>query len=293
MKSLKYLIVTFLTVVSLAAFVPPAWAAAEEPVATLISFRAPAEAGRVVVDVAKHGEAWYVSPVTFERTYLGRPQEALGRLVELGQRVPVSNIESLPTSVGTTWTAAQSAYVDSVLGQVLVPSDAIGAAWYVDPTLKIRRRLATPSEAWEIMRYGTPISAKALKAIAVRKVAPVSERVTCKEVTAGDKLKLADGRCVRLINVSVPANPELQSAAMDRLKNFCGAAMTIERDDATADADGCVPRHVFAGETYLNHDLVRRGLAFHDITSPNFKYAEALVVGSLDAARQKQGFWNK
>jgi endonuclease YncB( thermonuclease family) len=277
MKNFKFLFVAFLAAMGFAVLVPSALAA-------------PAEAGRIVIDAKNHGEAWYVSPLTSDRVYLGRPDEAVGRLIEAGARVSTNDIAKVPEVAGA---AGDAAYTDSVLGQILVPNDVIGAAWYVDPALKIRRRLATSSEAWEVMRYGTPISVKALAAIPKQKVQPITERVTCQEVTAGDKLKLADGRCVRLINVSVPANPDLQAAAMDRLKNFCGTSVTIERDVAPADADGCMPRHVFAGEVYLNYDLVRRGLAFHEIITPNFKYAEMLITGSVDAAHQKQGFWNK
>lgn len=290
MKRFKFLFMAFLAAAGLTAFVPSAFAAEEAPVATLISFQAPAEAGRVVIDVKSHGEAWYVSPLTFDRVYLGRPDEALGRLVEAGARVSANDIAKVPEVAGG---AGDATFTDIVLGQVLVPSDVIGAAWYVDPTLKIRRRLASGSDVWEVMRYGTPISAKALKAIPVMKLQPVTEQVACQEVTAGNKLKLKDGRCVRLISVSVPTNPDLQAAAMDRLKNFCGSSLTIERDAATADADGCLPRHVFAGEVYLNYDLVRRGLAFHDVTVPNLKHAEQLIVGGLDAARQQRGFWMK
>jgi endonuclease YncB( thermonuclease family) len=282
MKQFKTLLITFLAAAGLAAFVPSAWAA---PVAV-----ASHEAGRIVIDVTGHGEAWYVSPVTKQRTYLGRPQEAVGRLVEAGVYVSANDIAKVPEVVGG---AGDAAYTDTVLGRVLVPNDIIGAAWYVDPALKIRRRLATASETWEVMRYGTPISKAALKAIAVAPVLPVTEKVACKAVTAGDKIQLADGRCIRLMNVSVPSNPELQAAAMDRLKNFCGASLLIERDVAPADADGCAPRHVFAGEVYLNYDLVRRGLAFQDIISPNFKHAELMITGSLDASKQKQGFWKK
>lgn len=283
MKKFKSLLITFLAAAGLAAFVPSAWAAT--PAVT-----ASREAGRIVIDVSGHGEAWYVSPVTSKRVYLGRPQEAVGRLVEAGVYVSSNDIAKVPEVAGG---AGDAAFTDTVLGRVLVPNDVIGASWYVDPSLKIRRRLATASEAWEVMRYGTPISKAALKAISVAPTVPVTETVTCKSVTAGDKIQLADGRCIRLMNLSVPANPELQAAAMDRLKNFCGASLLIERDAAPSDADGCAPRHVFAGEVYLNYDLVRRGLAYQDVVSPNFKHAELMITGSIDASKQKLGFWKK
>jgi endonuclease YncB( thermonuclease family) len=281
MKNYKHLIVTALSCAVIVGFASSAWAADA----------AASRLGHVLIDVSRHGEAWYVNPHTHMRIYLGRPNEALERLRGAGVHVDSLNIARLPEAAGG---AGDAAYAEAVSGEVLMASDIPGAAWYVDPVLHFRRRLASAWDAWEIMRYGEPVSAATLAAIPVEPTVSVTEMVTCREVMSADTLALTDGRTVRLLNVDIPSNPELQSVAMDELRPYCdGREMVIERDMDARDADGKLLRHAFAGDVYLNGDLVRGGLAFHDIQSPNFKYAEEIVVAGLDAQHQKKGFWNK
>lgn len=280
MNRYKYLLAAVVSALAVAAFAPQAWAAES------------AYSGRVLIDVSRHGEAWYVSPVTGERTYLGRPQEAVARLAAVATRIGLASIQRLPESDGLP---KDEERISAHAGYVLGPNDAVGAFWYVDPVLRLRRRLATADDAWQIMRAGTPVNAAVLAAIPVAKAAPVTEEAACVEVMSADTLKLKDGRRVRLLNVDTPSNPELQDAAKTRLSRWCDGKtlLTLERDAAADDADGRLPRHAFASGAYLNLDLVANGLAFHNIASPNYKYAEQMVVAGLDAQRHMMGFWKK
>lgn len=290
MRKLKFLMVVAVMAVAFG-YGASAWAAAPAAPATAAVADAPAAyLGRILIDAGRHGEAWYINPETKGRLYLGRPQEAIERFREVATRVDFHNIERVAEVAGAP---DDEAYVAEVLGHVLAPNDTIGAVWYVDPTARLRRRLATSDDAWDVMRTGIPVASRVLDAIKTDTLPPVTEQVMCREVVDGDTLRLTDNREVRLLNVDVPANPDLQAAAVARLQHWCDLGnLLIERDVATVDTDGALLRHVFADDTYVNYDLVREGLAFQSIRNPNYKYGEMMIVGGLDAMHQKKGFWN-
>ena len=250
-------------------------------------------AGQVLIDAARHGEAWWVDPRSLKKVYLGRPHEALERLRQRASLVTFDNIVRVAESEGL---AQDAGYAQATAGYVLAPSDVIGAAWYVHPSLKIRLRLATPDDAWLVMKTGTPVASATLDAIAVDADAdkPPSGEHAVKRIKTADTLVLDDDSEIRLISVDVPSNPDLQQAAMDRIAAVtAGKKVTLEADVRDTDEAGTKLRFVSVGGLDLSYDLVRNGLAFHDIVSPNFKRAEMIIVGGLDAMNQKKGFWNK
>ncbi|HTK05494.1 MAG TPA: hypothetical protein VL500_07950 [Candidatus Eisenbacteria bacterium] len=247
--------------------------------------------GRILLDVSSHGEAWYVNPQTHERVYLGKPAEALERLKDRAVYVSFENISRVPEVAGAP---CDEAYEKAVAGEVLAPDDVIGAAWYVDPGTGTRRRLATADDAWLIMKEGRPASKAALAAIPVEGGSPAAKTVIAnvKAVRTADTLELEGGKKVRILSVTTPSNPELQEAAMAKLRSLVeGKPVILERDRSGDDIDGAALRHVHVGGANLGYELVRGGLAFHDIKFPDYKYAELLIVGSIDADRLRRGFW--
>jgi len=58
-----------------------------------------AQAGRILLQVDGHGEAWYVFPVNNKRYFLGRPATALAVMRELGLGITNKNLNAIP--VGT------------------------------------------------------------------------------------------------------------------------------------------------------------------------------------------------
>jgi len=246
--------------------------------------------GKVLVDVSGKGEAWYVNPQTYMRVYLGRPDEALERLKARAIHVTYANISRLSDTDGA---ASEAEYAGQVAGYVLSPSDLVGAAWYVDPATGTRKRLATGADAWEIMRAGTPVTGATLAAIAQEPVdPPTATEATIKEIVSADTLVTNDGKTVKLLGIEVPSNPEIQEAAKSRIAEVVnGSKLILEADVDQKDGDGNLLRYVSAGGVQLNYDLVRRGIALHAIEPPNFKYAELLIVGAIDALAQKRGVY--
>ncbi|MEA3248746.1 MAG: thermonuclease family protein [Patescibacteria group bacterium] len=248
--------------------------------------------GRILIDVSSHGEAWYVNPRSHMRVSLGRPREALERLVARAFHVNYMHIERLAERVGDDHDVE---YAETVAGHVIQPDDLLGAAWYVDPNSKLRRRLATSHDAWEIMKSGVPVNGDTLAGIPVEQDDP--PKITEVEVTAvktADIVELDDGSEVRLLSVDIPSNEDLQEAAKSRLRELLlGRKVMLERDWKDTDRSGRMQRYVHSGEVNVNLDLVRRGLAFHNVEYPNFEYAEQLIVAGIDAMRHGFGFWSE
>lgn len=262
----------------------------EGPTITIVASPGNDHAGSVVIDADRHGEAWYVNPQTRMKVYLGRPSEALERLVSRAIPVNSMHVERL-ADVGAP--APDPEYAKQVAGYVLAPNDVIGAAWYVT-TDGHRQRLATPADAWAVMRAGVPLPSGAIDAIPTEpKLADRFTVAKVKEITAADTLTLDDGRTVKILNVDIPANPVLQDAAKAKLSAVIKAGtVLLERDADDKDRSGRLLRHVHVGTTNLGYELVRNGLALTDFGESNWRYAELMIVGSIDASRTKKGFWD-
>jgi endonuclease YncB( thermonuclease family) len=288
---------TFRTVVmaimlALAALVAAPASAAETGISPQEAAAKP-YAGRILLDTGRNGEAWYVNPQTLQRTYLGRPIAALERLSSRSVPVAFLNIERLAETVGADHDAE---YGIAVAGHVLAPSDLIGAPWYVHPDTHVRMRLATPEDAWKVLQTGTPVSSRVISAIAEEVAAPArfTTAPSAPVVEDAGTIVFGNGTTVKLLGAETPANPELQEAATALLSARLAAAKTVllERDKKAEAPSGMPQRYVLAGEVNLSLDLVRNGLAFPAIDFPNFRYAEQLIVASLDAQRQQRGFWD-
>jgi endonuclease YncB( thermonuclease family) len=248
--------------------------------------------GRVVIDVSSNGEAWYVNPSTQMRVYLGRPDEALERLIARATYVNYMSIARIAPDNGKPENS-DSEYLADVGGAVIAPNDVIGAAWYVDPDRGVRRRLANANDAWLIMRDAVPVTAADLSPIPVEGLDnPRYERVRVSEIVDAVTILLEDGRTIELASLSVPDNEDLQLAAMERLQELLlEREVVMERGSKSGGSEGLLKRFLHADNVNVNCDLVRRGLAFDEISFPHFLYAEQLIVSRLDAMRHGNGFW--
>ncbi|MBU0625671.1 thermonuclease family protein [Patescibacteria group bacterium] len=249
--------------------------------------------GRVVIDVSSNGEAWYINPQSRMRVYLGRPEEALERLTARTVYLSYLNIARIAPENGQA-EDGDLEYVAQVAGNIMTPNDLVGAAWYIDPDRQVRRRLATAYDAWRIMQDGVPVSSVDLAGIPIEGLdLPRFTRAEVSAVIDGTTLSLTDGREVSLLSVSVPSNEDLQAAAKAHLEGLLvGQAVVLERDSTNVDADKRLWRFVHLDDVNVNLDLVRRGLAFDDINSPDYRYAEQLIVARLDAMRLSSGMWD-
>lgn len=55
--------------------------------------------GRILLDVEKNGEAWYVFPVDLKRYFLKRPSDALSLMKKLGKGISNKDLEKIPVGL--------------------------------------------------------------------------------------------------------------------------------------------------------------------------------------------------
>jgi hypothetical protein len=120
--------------------------------------------GRILLQVEKNGEAWYVYPNNYRRYYLGRPDDAFAvmRLLSLG--VSNKDFDSFRMSAPAR-----------LKGAILLKTEDKGKAYYVDPADLKMHYLGRPADAFRIMReLGLGISNNDLLAITQGNVENVS-----------------------------------------------------------------------------------------------------------------------
>lgn len=59
------------------------------------------QAGKIFLQVEKNGEAWYVSPVTRQRYFLGRPDDAFNVMRGLGLGVSNNDLDTIPSKTAS------------------------------------------------------------------------------------------------------------------------------------------------------------------------------------------------
>lgn len=105
--------------------------------------------GRILLDVERNGEAWYVSPIDLRRRSLGRPDDALRVMRELGLGISNADIANIPTATETR--AGDPALRRRLAGRILLQVQSHGEAWYVNPSDLKRYALGRPADALGVM----------------------------------------------------------------------------------------------------------------------------------------------
>lgn len=122
--------------------------------------------GKILLQVEDNGEAWYVSPETNERFFMGRPKDAFALMRNLGLGISNTNLELIPEH--TESRSGNLALRQQLSGKILLQVEANGEAWYVSPDNLKRYFMGRPADAFELMRsLGLGISTKNLISIPV------------------------------------------------------------------------------------------------------------------------------
>jgi exopolysaccharide biosynthesis protein len=125
---------------------------------------ASANSGKILLDVERHGEAWYVNPADSKRYFLGRPSDAFRVMRELG--VGIREIEFQKIAQGGMNVSGDIDLAGRLKGKILLQVERNGEAWYVNPKDLKKYYLGRPSDAFRVMReQGVGISRKDLARI--------------------------------------------------------------------------------------------------------------------------------
>jgi len=114
-------------------------------------------AGRIVLQVESHGEAWYVSPASSLRYYLGRPDDAFRIMRAQGIGIKDSDLTKIPEE--NCDFAQGRDFANKHKGKIFLAVEDKGKAWYVNPSDLHRYYLGRPQDAFAILkRFGLGIS---------------------------------------------------------------------------------------------------------------------------------------
>src|SRR5688572_634529 len=106
-------------------------------------------AGRILIQVERNGEAWYVHPSTLERHYLGRPHDAFAVMRNHGLGVASEILDAYRAG---TFPARLS-------GRIVLDVERNGEAYYVSPADLRATYLGRPADALRVMvEHGLGIS---------------------------------------------------------------------------------------------------------------------------------------
>lgn len=120
--------------------------------------------GRILLDVERNGEAWYVYPENNKRYYLGRPQDAFKVMRELGLGITELDFQKI-ASAGME-VDGDLELAKKLAGKIILQVEKNGEAWYVNPLTFKKHYLGRPDDAFAIMReLGLGINKKNLSYI--------------------------------------------------------------------------------------------------------------------------------
>ncbi|MBI4252559.1 trypsin-like peptidase domain-containing protein [Candidatus Uhrbacteria bacterium] len=106
-------------------------------------------AGRILLQVEKNGEAWYVNPKNLKRYFLGRPDDAFRIMRDLGLGISNRDLARIGKSDEI---AGDPAFARRLAGTIVLQVEDQGQAWYINPNDLKRYFLGRPNDAFRVMR---------------------------------------------------------------------------------------------------------------------------------------------
>ncbi len=98
--------------------------------------------GQILLQVEKHGQAWYLEPQSKVRYFLGRPADAFAIMRYLGLGVSENNFNKFKNSGAPSHLA----------GRIVIRPEANGEAYYINPNDLKLYYLGRPADAFAIMQ---------------------------------------------------------------------------------------------------------------------------------------------
>jgi len=104
---------------------------------------------------------------------------------------------------------------------------------------------------------------------------------------------------VRYIGIDTPelddTRPQFVALAQEATRYnrqlVAGKTVRLEKDVSETDRHGRLLRYVFVGDTFVNAELVRQGLAWAKVYEPDTKYQDYLEELEEEARQARRGIW--
>ena len=145
-----------------------------------------------------------------------------------------------------------------------------------------------------------PLLAALLLALAAPAVAepaftpgsPADDNVIVARILDGETLQLADGRILRLVDIDVPPRSSTAAAAKTALAGLIdGQRLVLKFAGNPQDRRGRVLAELFAGDLWVQGELLRRGLARVAGTAVSRAGITEMLALERQARRYRRGLW--
>jgi len=106
--------------------------------------------GRIVLNVEKNGEAWYIYPRNNKRYFLGRPDDAFSLMRKLGLGINEFDFQRIASENNPA--KGDLNLARSLSGMIILQVEKNGEAWYINPVDLKKYYLGRPDDAFKLMR---------------------------------------------------------------------------------------------------------------------------------------------
>jgi len=112
-------------------------------------------------------------------------------------------------------------------------------------------------------------------------------------VIDGDTIELLNGDTVRYLGINAPEKGDPWSQMSTELNRDLveGKDIRLEYDMEKHDHYNRLLAYVYEGDTFVNLEIVKQGLAWSYIVEPNDFYAQDIEMAEADAKQAKMGLW--
>lgn len=156
----------------------------------------------------------------------------------------------------------------------------------------------TPTSSLNVLQNNEPIYAGNIKSI--RPPVPQGEFFKVVRVIDGDTIELENGERVRYIGIDTPETLDPRkpvecfgAEASKKNKELVeGREVRLEKDITNRDKYNRLLRYVFAGDMFINLELVGQGFAYSYSYPPDVKRQEQFLTAEREAREADKGLWN-
>jgi len=142
-------------------------------------------------------------------------------------------------------------------------------------------------------RWYTVLFAALVLSVSIVNSGVFADEFYVSRVIDGDTVVLENGEHVRYIGIDTPekGRPYYSEAKRQNEKLVRGRKVRLEYDAGKADRYGRALAYVYAGDKFVNEELVRNGYALAYTVPPNVKFAKRFVSLQEEAMAQRMGLW--
>jgi len=120
-----------------------------------------------------------------------------------------------------------------------------------------------------------------------------AEQLVVKKVLSGESIRLTTKAKVRYTGVDAPADGYFffEECRQANKKLVDGKQITLEYDKRRKDGNDFLLGYVYAGDVFVNAQLLKNGFGIAYIVPPNEKYRDLFVSLQKDARKNRRGIW--